>query len=267
MKQRVRERLAELAGCPSEAETPYAQRLPLGRFFDLDPFSLETAQVIAAAEPNAWGAKRLFCNFLYGYEANLEPHYGDDDFASTEVDAQREHLRVSHIAYQKAVLAALAGDAKVHPYIYDLIKRFLDDIDDSEFQIDPSVRSAFRDALRMPRPSGKGGAKQATNIFRDLIIIDLVSDLIKTFVGLPATFSRTKSEKKGKPGNKNACDIITMVWNEEFKGRTKTRDGVPIGEIASRPLAETAVRNVWEKRNQNEFYQLWCDYRQRNPSS
>lgn len=275
MKQRVRERLAELAGCPSEAQTLYAQRLPLGRFFDLDPFSSETAQVIGGAGqffvPDqfipvgvqvtgasghvSWGPKQLFCNFLYGYEANLEPHYGDDDHAPAEVDAQREHLRVSHIAYQKSVLAALAEGAKLHPYIYDLIKRLLDDIDDSEFQIDPSVRSAFRDAMRMPRPSGKGGAKQATNVFRDLIIIDLVSDLIKTFVSLPATSARVKS------GNENACDTVTAVWNEEFKGYTKFRNGIPVGNTPDRYLSETATRNVWEKRNKNILYLIGCKIR------
>ncbi|WP_112309204.1 hypothetical protein [Pseudogemmobacter bohemicus] len=247
MKQRVRERLAELAGQRDEAQIPFDQRQPLGRFFDLDPFMQETAQIIGAASEGGpqgeWGAKRLFQKFLYGYEADIEPHYGvGNDQDAAEIDAQRERLRVAHVGYQLLAIAQFSEGAQNYPFIYDLVVRYLNEIDDSEFQIDPKVRSAFRKIVQLPRPQGASGAKKATNVIRDLIIIDLVSDLIKTFEGLPVTFSRAKL------GNENACDIVTAVWDEEFK-YIKRRHGTSVVVIDHRLNAESAVRNVWEKRN------------------
>jgi len=238
--QRVRERLAFLAGCPSEAETVIGPHLPLGRFFLLDPFNPASAQVIGAT--GEWSARRLFQKFKYGYEADIEPYYDEPYHDHAETDARRKQLESDHADYQLRIVALLKQYAAKDQYIYDVASRWISELDLSEFDIDNKVRSAFRSITNQPRPTGSSGAKAATNVFRDLVILDLVADLLVHFEGLPATSGRNTGQ------GIDACSIVTAVWKQEFKGYTVVHAGEVHRIVEPRPLPDNAARNVWEKR-------------------
>lgn len=241
IEQLVRERLAFLAGCPSEAEIAFEQRLPLGRFFRLDPFYPETAAVIGAT--GELSERRLFLQFLHGYEADIEPYYGDDIKPSAaETHAMREQLKSGHVEYQLRILALFRQYAAKDQYIYDVAARWISEIDLSEFNIDSKVRSAFRSITNQPRPTGTSGAKAGTNVFRDLVIRDLVADLLSQFEWLPATSGRNTGQ------GIDACSIVTSVWNQEFKEYNVIYAGEVDHTVKPRRLLASAVRNVWEKR-------------------
>lgn len=156
IKQRVRERLAEIAGHPEQAQIPLGQRAPLHQFFSLEPFDPETAKVIGAT--GAWSIRQLLLQFRHGYEADIESYYGADaeqDHAAVFVE--RERLRVNYAEYQKDVLSLLAQYAINDQFFYDLVSRLNQEMVKKNLDTDIEVTKAFSRIVLLPRP--KEGAR------------------------------------------------------------------------------------------------------------
>lgn len=250
IKQRVRERLAEIAGHPEQAQIPLGQRAPLHQFFSLEPFDSETAKVIGAT--GAWSTRQLFLQFRHGYEAEIEPYYGADaeqDHAA--VYAERERLRTNYAEYQRDVLSLFAQYAVHDQYFYDLVSRLNQEMVKTNLDSDLEVSKAFSRILLLPRPKGKGGSKASKNIRRDLLILDLIRDLLERFEGLPA---EPPESQRDNEGNIDACTIVTNVWKAEFNKYERMNHAGKMIVVPAQCLLANAARNVWtNRRKYNQF--------------
>lgn len=244
IKQRVRERLAEIAGHPEQAQIPLGQRAPLHQFFSLEPFDSETAKVIGAT--GAWSTRQLFLQFRHGYEVDIEPYYGEDvEHDHAAVFAERERLRANYADYQRDVLSLLDQYAVHDQYFYDLVSRLNQEMVKTNLDTDLEVTKAFSRILLLPRPKGKGGSKASKNIRRDILILDLIRDLLERFEGLPA---EPPESQRDNESNIDACTIVTNVWKAEFDEYEIKDDAENVIVVPAHGLPASAARNVWTNR-------------------
>lgn len=252
IKQRVRARLAEIAGHSEQAQIPLEQRAPLHQFFSLKPFDSETAKVIGAT--GAWSTRQLMLQFRHGYESEIEPYYGDIAKQDhTAVFVERERLRVNHAEYQRDVLYLFAQYAAKNQSIYDLVFRLNQEMVQTNLDTDIEVSRVFSRILLLPRPKGKGGIKASKNFRRDLLILDLIRDLLERFSGLPAEPPESQRDNKD---NIDACTIVTNVWSAEFDEYEIKDDAGNVIVVPAHRLPANAARNVWTNRRKYDQFNL-----------